>query len=88
MLTESHISQAIMFVIIMIMFIVLVIFILRNNDAKFKTWTDGMSPFFKKVDTAVGPPLTDWKLAVEAKIKALQDLLNKPPTTPSGPSVP
>jgi len=86
MLTESHITQAIMFVIIMVMFLIVIIFILRNNDAKFKTLTDGMSPFFKKVDTAVGPVMTDWKLAVEAKIKALQDLLNKPPTGPSGPT--
>jgi hypothetical protein len=88
MLTEGHITQAIMFVILAVLFLVAIIFILRNNDSKFKTWTDGMSPFFKKVDTAVGPAMTDWKLAVEAKIKALQDLLNKPPTGPSGPAVP
>ena len=86
MLTEGHITQAITFIILAIVMIVAVIFILRNNDAKFKTLTDGMSPFFKKVDTAVGPVMTDWKLAVEAKIKALQDLLNKPPTGPSGPT--
>lgn len=88
MLTEGHITQLITFLALMIIMIIAIIFILRNNDAKFKTWTDGMSPFFKKVDTAVGPTMTDWKLAVEAKIKALQDLLNKPPSTPSGPSVP
>ena len=87
MLTEGHITQAITFIILAIVMIVAVIFILRNNDAKFKTLTDGMSPFFKKVDTAVGPVMTDWKLAVEAKIKALQDLLNKPPGTGSGPTV-
>jgi len=87
MLTETHIAQAIMFVIIMLMFLIVIIFILRNNDAKFKSLTDGLSPWFKKVDSAVGPAMTDWKLAIEAKIKALQDLLNKPPGTGSGPAV-